>query len=34
MATDLVQHSAEIKQAAHLVVGTTNTEVSHTGAHF
>jgi hypothetical protein len=34
MATDFVQHSAEIKQVAHLVVGTTNTQVSHTGAHF
>src|SRR5438270_11109209 len=34
MATDFVQHSAEIKQAAHLVVGTTKTQVSHTTAHF
>src|SRR5213595_842871 len=34
MATDFVQHSAEIKQAAHLVVGTTKTQVSHTTVHF
>ena len=34
MATDFVQHSAKIKQAAHLVVGTTKTHVSHTTAHF
>src|SRR6266480_3453523 len=34
MATDFVEHSAEIKQVADLVVGTTNTQLSHTGAHF
>ena len=28
MATDFVQHSAKIKQAAYLVVGTTKTHVS------
>src|SRR5436190_6967275 len=34
MATDFIQHSAEIKQAAHLVVGTTKTHVSQTTPHF
>src|SRR6266576_2994898 len=34
MATDFVEHSTEIKQVAYLVVGTTNTQVSYTGAHF
>src|ERR1700758_35303 len=34
MATDFVEHSAEIKQVADLVVGATNTQVSHAGAHF
>src|ERR1700746_2060504 len=34
MATDFVEHSAEIKQVADLVVGTTNTQLSHTAAHF
>jgi hypothetical protein len=34
MATNFVEHSAKIKQVAYLVVGTANTQVFHTGAHF
>jgi hypothetical protein len=34
MASDFVEHSAEIKQVADFVVGTTHTQLSHMGAHF
>ena len=34
METDFVQHSAEIEQAAHFVVGTTKTQVSYTSTQF
>jgi hypothetical protein len=33
VASNFVEHPAEVKQAAYLIVGTAKTQVSHGGVH-